>query len=57
MSDYNDRLRALGEARYRRIKRMRERGMTLQEIGGLEGCSRQCISKILQRDKNRKAAK
>lgn len=54
MKDYNDRLRQMGEARYLRIKRMRERKppMTLEEIAALEGCTRQRIGAIIKRGAN-----
>lgn len=51
MKDYNERLRAMGKARFERIQRMRKRipPMTLEEIAALEGCTRQRISAIIQR--------
>lgn len=58
MKDYNDRLRTMAEARYERIKRMRERTppLSLREIAELEGCSKQRISEILKRGETDKAA-
>ena len=51
MNKHNAGLHAKAVARYKRIKKMREKTprMKLQEIADREGCSRQRIFEILRR--------
>ena len=47
-TNYHDQIRKAKQDRIARILRMRERGMTMDEIGKIEGCSRQRISDLLK---------
>ncbi len=49
MNNHNARLQKLGDARYKRFRRMREQGMTMEAIALIEGCSKQRIDQILKR--------
>lgn len=49
MNDHNQRLYQEGQARFKRLMRLREKGMTLEEIADIEGCSKQRVDQIFQR--------
>lgn len=49
MHPYNEQQRKDAAIRYRKLKKLRDAGLTLAQIGNIEKCSRERIRQILER--------
>lgn len=49
MNAYNVAKQKEGAVRYRRIKKLRDKGLTMEEIAATEKCSKQRVQQILKR--------